>query len=63
MARAFWTAVTGTELSELRGDRDEFTTLVPPPDADASVKVQGVDSGAGGARLDFSVRAEDMATS
>lgn len=54
-ALAFWTAVTGTELSKLRGERDEFVTLVPQAAADACVKVQGVDSGTGGAHLDFSV--------
>ncbi|MFJ3302988.1 VOC family protein [Streptomyces sp. NPDC086549] len=54
-ARAFWTAVTHTRLSELRGDRDEFVTLVPESGTDACVKVQGVVSGEGGAHLDFSV--------
>ncbi|KUN27412.1 hypothetical protein AQJ23_11805 [Streptomyces antibioticus] len=50
-AHEFWTAVTDTHLSPPRG---EFVTLVPSG-ADACVKVQGVDSGAGGAHLDFSV--------
>ncbi|SNX63981.1 hypothetical protein SAMN06272735_5795 [Streptomyces sp. TLI_55] len=50
-AHEFWTAVTDTRLSAPRG---EFVTLVPSG-ADACVKVQGVDSGAGGAHLDFSV--------
>jgi len=50
-AHEFWTAVTDTHLSAPRG---EFVTLVPSG-ADACVKVQGVDSGAGGAHLDFSV--------
>ncbi|MFF4756010.1 VOC family protein [Streptomyces sp. NPDC002514] len=53
-ARDFWTAVTGTGLSEFRGARDEFVTLLPS-DGDACVKVQGVEAGAGGAHLDFSV--------
>lgn len=50
-AHEFWTAVTDTELSAPRG---EFVTLVPA-DADACVKVQGIDEGDGGAHLDFSV--------
>ncbi|MFC4506473.1 MULTISPECIES: VOC family protein [Streptomyces] len=55
-ACAFWAAVTDTRLSGLRGDRDEFVTLLPDtPRADACVKVQGVDSGPGGAHTDFAV--------
>lgn len=54
-AHAFWTAVTDTRLSEFRGERDEFVTLLPGGGADACVKVQGVDSGTGGAHLDFAV--------
>ncbi|MFE7269633.1 VOC family protein [Streptomyces sp. NPDC057623] len=54
-AHAFWAAVTDTRLSELRGEREEFVTLLPGGGADACVKVQGVDSGAGGAHLDFAV--------
>lgn len=50
----FWSAVTGTRPSELRGERGEFTTLLPDG-ADASVKVQGVASGPGGAHLDLCV--------
>ncbi|MGW3104032.1 VOC family protein [Streptomyces sp. NPDC001100] len=53
-ARAFWTAVTDTRLSEPRGEEGEFVTLVMEG-ADACVKVQGVGSGSGGAHLDFSV--------
>lgn len=51
-AVAFWTAVTDTRLSQPRGDQGEFATLLPGA-ADACVKVQAVDSGAGGAHLDF----------
>lgn len=51
----FWTAVTDTRLSEFRGERDEFVTLLPGAGADACVKAQGVDSGPGGAHLDFAV--------
>ncbi|MDF3146888.1 MULTISPECIES: VOC family protein [unclassified Streptomyces] len=54
-AHAFWTAVTDTRLSEFRGAQGEFVTLLPGGGADACVKAQGVDSGAGGAHLDFAV--------
>ncbi|GAA2763061.1 hypothetical protein GCM10010103_21020 [Streptomyces paradoxus] len=50
----FWTAVTDTRLSELRGEDDEFVTLLPDG-ADACVKVQAVGPGPGGAHLDFCV--------
>ncbi|MEV8603600.1 VOC family protein [Streptomyces griseoviridis] len=53
-AHRFWTAVTGTTLSELRGERGEFTTLLAGS-GDASVKAQGVLSGPGGAHLDLCV--------
>ena len=53
-ARDFWTAVTDTWLSELRGDEGEFVTLLPDG-TDACVKVQGVEASPGGAHLDFSV--------
>jgi hypothetical protein len=53
-ACAFWTAVTGTRLSELRGDEKEFTTLLHDG-ADACVKAQAVASGPGGTHPDFPV--------
>ncbi|MFH9004374.1 VOC family protein [Streptomyces afghaniensis] len=53
-ACAFWTAVTDTRLSELRGEQAEFVTLVPH-DADACLKAQAVRSRDGGAHLDFCV--------
>lgn len=53
-ALGFWTAVTGTKLSEPRGDRGEFVTLLPG-EGDACVKAQGVGDGVGGAHLDLSV--------
>lgn len=53
-AGAFWTAVTGTRLSEPRGPEREFATLLAAG-ADACVKVQGVAAGEGGAHLDFCV--------
>ncbi|MFJ9633357.1 VOC family protein [Streptomyces sp. NPDC101175] len=56
-ARAFWTAVTDTRLSEPRGTEGEFVTLLAEG-ADPCVKMQGVGSGPGGAHLDFC--AEDV---
>ncbi|WP_432134032.1 MULTISPECIES: VOC family protein [unclassified Streptomyces] len=53
-ACAFWTAATGTRLSGLRGEKEEFTTLLADG-ADPCVKVQSVDDPDGGAHLDFSV--------
>ncbi|WP_369249114.1 VOC family protein [Streptomyces sp. R41] len=53
-ATDFWTAVTGTRLSEPRGDQGEFVTLLHDG-ADACVKAQGVDSDDGGAHLDLAV--------
>ncbi|MGP4050096.1 VOC family protein [Streptomyces sp. 2A115] len=50
----FWTTVTDTRLSPLRGERDEFVTLLPDG-ADACVKAQGVAAGDGGAHLDLAV--------
>ncbi|TXS53447.1 VOC family protein [Streptomyces sp. uw30] len=54
-AHTFWTAVTDTGLSDFRGDQGEFVTLLPGGGADPCVKAQGVDSGPGGAHLDFAV--------
>ncbi|WP_460069379.1 VOC family protein [Streptomyces sp. YKOK-I1] len=54
-ACAFWTAVTDTTLSALRGGREEFGTLLPGGGADACVKIQAVADGDGGAHLDFAV--------
>lgn len=54
-AHTFWTAVTDTRLSGFRGERQEFVTLLPGGGTDACVKAQGIDSGAGGAHLDFAV--------
>ncbi|MCI3243087.1 VOC family protein [Streptomyces spinosisporus] len=51
-AGEFWTAVTGTRLSEVRGEHKEFARLVPEG-ADACLKLQGVASGPGGAHLDL----------
>ncbi|MFJ4581465.1 VOC family protein [Streptomyces echinatus] len=53
----FWTAVTGTRLSGLRGEEDEFATLMPER-ADPGVKLQGIREGNGGAHIDLC--AEDV---
>ncbi|MFF5157786.1 VOC family protein [Streptomyces sp. NPDC000348] len=55
LAHAFWTVVTDTRLSEFRGERQEFVTLLPEGGADACVKAQGVGAGSGDAHLDFAV--------
>ncbi|WP_205624530.1 VOC family protein [Actinomadura flavalba] len=53
-AARFWTAVTGTRLSERRGADGEFATLLPPS-GDAHLRLQGVRDGDGGAHLDLAV--------
>ena len=52
-AAEFWMDVTGSKLSEKRGERDEFATLLPPG-GDAYLRVQRVKSG-GGSHLDMHV--------
>ncbi|WP_019927925.1 VOC family protein [Nocardia sp. BMG111209] len=56
-AFAFWSAVTGTQLSERRGARGEFATLIPPA-GDAYLRAQAV-GGPGGTHLDLDV--DDLA--
>jgi hypothetical protein len=53
-ATAFWAAATGSRLSEPRGERREFATLVPP-DGDDYLRVQRVQDGPGGIHLDLHV--------
>jgi hypothetical protein len=53
-ATDFWTRVTGTTLSPVRGERGEFATLLPP-DGDAFLRVQTVLAGPGGQHLDVHV--------
>ncbi|HEY8790095.1 MAG TPA: VOC family protein [Actinopolymorphaceae bacterium] len=55
---AFWCDVTGSSLSGRRGERDEFTTLVPP-DGDAYLRVQ--DLVAGPARCHLDLHVDDVA--
>lgn len=50
----FWTAATGTGLSEPSGDEGEFSVLAAEG-ADGCVGLQRIPAGAGGAHLDFSV--------
>ncbi|WP_030264830.1 VOC family protein [Streptomyces sp. NRRL B-24484] len=52
-AAGFWTAATGTQLSQRRGTDGEFATLLSEG-TDACVKLQGV-TGSGGAHLDLAV--------
>ena len=52
-AGAFWTSVTGSRLSPLRGSDNEFATLLPPT-GEAALKLQGVHD-QGGAHLDLEV--------
>lgn len=51
---AFWAQVTGTTLSTVRGERAEFTTLVPP-DGDDHLRVQRRDEGPSRVHLDLHV--------
>jgi predicted enzyme related to lactoylglutathione lyase len=60
-AAEFWTTVTGTSLSERRGEAGEFVTLVPKDEdgheagLDACLKMQGVVGEPRGAHLDLAV--------
>ena len=54
-ATSFWAQVTGSRLSEPRGEHREFATLVPP-DGDDYLRVQRVQDGPGGIHLDLHVR-------
>jgi hypothetical protein len=51
-AVAFWRAVTGSGLSEARGESGEFATLLPR-DGDPYLKVQRLQDGPGGIHLDL----------
>ena len=58
----FWTRVTGTTRSPVRGERGEFATFRPDPDdGDAYLRVQTVLDGPGGGHLDVHV-ADPLAT-
>lgn len=48
---AFWRGVTGYGLSQSRGERDQFATLVPP-DGDDFLRVQRLDHGPTRVHLD-----------
>ncbi len=51
---AFWSKALGYEMSALRGDRDEFATLIPP-DGDPYLRVQRTADGTSGIHLDLHV--------
>ena len=57
---AYWSSVTGYEVSAPRGDRDEFATLVPP-DGDDFLRVQRVGDGEPRVHLDVHVTDPDAA--
>lgn len=58
IATDFWQRTTGTTRSAPRGDHHQFATLLPQQ-GDAHIRVQRVDSGAGGTHLD--VHTDDSA--
>lgn len=58
-AAAFWSTVTGTRLSERRGERGEFATLLPSS-GDPCLRIQAV-GGSGGAHLDLDVEDPESA--
>lgn len=51
---AFWLALTGSGLSERRGEQGEFATLLPP-DGDAYLRVQRTNAQLPGCHLDLHV--------
>ena len=51
---AFWRDVTGSGLSPLRGERQEFATLLPPA-GDPWLRVQRLGPSRGGCHLDLHV--------
>jgi len=58
---AFWRDVTGSSVSERRGVRGEFATLVPP-DGDAYLRIQNLADGPARCHLDLHVDDVDAAT-
>ncbi len=50
----FWRGVTGYDLSPVRGDHDEFATLVPP-EGDAHLRVQRLGDGPSRVHIDLHV--------
>lgn len=51
---AFWAEVTGQQVSDRRGEADEFATLAPEH-GEPWLKLQAVDAGRGGVHLDLDV--------
>jgi Glyoxalase-like domain len=56
----FWCAVTGSELSPWRGDKNQFATFIPP-DGDAYLRIQRIETGDPRIHLDFHVQDFDRA--
>ncbi len=56
----FWEEVTGSSRTEMRGEREEFATLVPP-DGDSYLRVQRVGEGEPRIHLDLHVGAKTEA--
>ncbi len=52
LALDFWAAVTGCEVSESRGERDQFVTLLPRA-GDAWLKLQAIEASDAGMHLDL----------
>ena len=52
VSRQFWAGVTGSTLSPARGANGEFATFVPP-DGDAYLRTQRLESGPAGVHLDL----------
>jgi hypothetical protein len=57
---AFWQAVTGAGLSPVRGENEEFATLLPG-DGDAFLRVQRIESDFPGIHLDLHASEEPFA--
>ncbi len=58
---AYWSAVTGYQVSQPRGDEGEFATLLPP-DGDDYLRLQRLGVGPARIHLDLSVADLDAAT-
>lgn len=52
VAATFWAGVTGSSLSRTRGANGEFATFLPP-DGDAYLRLQRIESGPAGIHLDL----------
>lgn len=59
VASTFWAGVTGSSLSRSRGANGEFATF-EPPDGDAYLRLQRVESGPAGIHLDLHAPDRDL---